>query len=44
LNLRDIEDLDLRNQFQDEILKSFSNPPKNASEREIEILKEMVKI
>jgi len=25
-------------------LKSFSNPPKNASEREIEILKEMVKI
>lgn len=43
LNLRDIENESLRNQYDDEILKLYSNPPKNASEREIEILSEMVK-
>jgi glutaminyl-tRNA synthetase len=43
LNLRDIENSDLKNQFEDEILKLYSNPPKSASEREIEILSEMVK-
>ncbi|MEP6804579.1 MAG: glutamine--tRNA ligase, partial [Flavobacterium sp.] len=43
LNLRDIESVSLKNQFDDEILKLYSNPPKNASEREIEILAEMVK-
>ena len=42
-NLRDIENENLRNQFSDQILILFSNPPKNASEREIEILSEMVK-
>lgn len=43
LNLRDIESESFKNQFDDEILKLYSNPPKNASEREIEILSEMVK-
>ena len=43
LNLRDIEEASFKNQFDDEILKLYSNPPKNASERENEILAEMVK-
>jgi glutaminyl-tRNA synthetase len=43
LNLRDLENESFKNQFDDEILKLYSNPPKNASEREIEILSEMVK-
>ncbi|MEG1227502.1 MAG: glutamine--tRNA ligase, partial [Flavobacterium sp.] len=43
LNLRDLENESLKNQFEEEILKLHSNPPKNASEREIEILTEMIK-
>jgi glutaminyl-tRNA synthetase len=43
LNLRDLENESFKTQFEDEILKLYSNPPKNASEREIEILSEMVK-
>jgi glutaminyl-tRNA synthetase len=43
LNLRDLENEAFKNQFEDDILKLYSNPPKNASEREIEILGEMVK-
>ncbi|MEG1239002.1 MAG: glutamine--tRNA ligase, partial [Flavobacterium sp.] len=43
LNLRDLENESLKNQFEEEILKLHSNPPKNASEREIEILAEMIK-
>ncbi|MNL54867.1 hypothetical protein D3C87_1782340 [compost metagenome] len=43
LNLRDLETSEFKNQFEEEILKLNSNPAKNASEREIEILSEMVK-
>ena len=42
LNLRDLENETFRNHFEEEILKLNSNPPKNASEREIEILSEMI--
>ncbi|RXM42893.1 hypothetical protein [Flavobacterium sp. YO12] len=43
LNLKNIENENLRNQFEDQISKLHSNPPKNASEKEIEILAEMIK-
>ncbi|GGF26548.1 glutamine--tRNA ligase/YqeY domain fusion protein [Flavobacterium limi] len=43
LNLRDFENENFKNQFSEEISKLNSNPPKNATEREIEILSELVK-
>jgi glutaminyl-tRNA synthetase len=43
LNLRDLETSDFKNQFEDDILKLYSNPPKSASERENEILSEIIK-
>lgn len=42
LNLRDLETIDFKNQFEEEIQKLNSNPPKNASDREKEILEEML--